>query len=128
MKILLAPAETKQKGGENLPYCPENFAFKEIFEIRNGIVQKYQEHIQNSRIEELSLWFGLKNFQECEKYSYNILKKPTMKAILRYTGVAFDAIDYPQMDPIMQNYCDTHIIIFSNLFGPLQASDKNYQY
>ncbi|MGB5868516.1 MAG: YaaA family protein [Arcobacteraceae bacterium] len=123
MKILLAPAETKQEGGENPPYRMKNFEFNQFFSTRDKIVQYYDEFIKNSTLDELSKWFGLKNLKECEKYQHSILDKPTMKAILRYTGVAFDALDYQNLDSSIQKYCDEHIILFSNLFGPLKASD-----
>lgn len=123
MKILLAPAETKREGGDFSPYKKENFAFDEIFDIKDNIVQNYVTFIKNSSIEELSSWFGLKNLKECQKYSENILTKPTMKAILRYTGVAFDALDYENLDADTQKYCDENIILFSNLFGAIKASD-----
>ena len=91
MKILLAPAETKREGGDNAPYKKENFTFEKIFDVKDLVVKNYNTFIQNSSLEELSAWFGLKNLKECQKYSEDILDKPTMKAILRYTGVAFDA-------------------------------------
>ncbi|MEA3353746.1 MAG: YaaA family protein [Campylobacterota bacterium] len=130
MKILLAPAETKMEGGENTPYCKENFFFKDLSDTRDNIVQKYEEFLKNSSIDELSKWFGLKNLKECEKYSKSIIDKPTMKAILRYTGVAFDALDYNTLDEKEQKYCDENIILFSNLFGPLRADDliPDYKY
>jgi len=123
MKILLAPAETKTEGGNFSPYSKMNFTFDEFFDTRDTIVKCYVDFIQNSTIEELSKWFGLKKISECEKYSHSILEKPTMKAIQRYTGVAFDAIEYDTLDQKSQNYCDENIILFSNLFGPLKASD-----
>ncbi|MEA3513372.1 MAG: YaaA family protein [Campylobacterota bacterium] len=130
MKILLAPAETKYDGGEEISYQKENFKFEELFSIRDNIVKNYVNFIQNSTIEELSSWFGLKNLKECKKYSKNILEQPTTKAILRYTGVAFDALDYKQLSNEQQNYCDENIIIFSNLFGAVLASDliPDYKY
>ena len=124
MKILLAPAETKRIGGDYPPYCKENFEYKELFEVKNNIVLEYEKVLKNSTLEELSLWFGLKNLKECERYSTSIVTKPTMKAILRYTGVAFDALDYENLDNKVQTYCDENIILFSNLFGPIKASDK----
>lgn len=130
MKILLAPAETKKEGGEFPPYCKDNFYFKDIFNARDEVVQNYVKFIENSSIEELSKWFGLKNLTECKKYSQSILEKPTMKAIQRYTGVAFDAIDYNQLNLKEQQYCDENIILFSNLFGVLKADDliPDYKY
>lgn len=130
MKILLAPAETKREGGESFPYRKENFYFSNISKARDIAVNRYEELLENSTIEELSKWFGLKNLNECEKYSRSILEKPSMKAILRYTGVAFDALDYGSLNDKEQKYCDNNIILFSNLFGPLRADDliPDYKY
>jgi len=123
MKILLAPAETKKEGGECSPYDKNNFYFKSFQSLRDEIVNDYEQLLENSSIDELSKWFGLKNLKECEKYSKSILSKPTMKAIKRYTGVAFEAIDYENLSKNEQNYCDENVILFSNLFGPLKAND-----
>lgn len=51
-----------------------------------------------------------------------------MKAIARYTGVAFDHLDYVGLDEAAKNYIDTHVILFSNLFGVLRASDLIPEY
>ncbi len=123
MKILLAPAETKKAGGIVAPYKEENFFFKEFSETRDTIVEHYKALLKNSTVEELSLWFGLKNLDECKKYKESIVNKPAMKAIERYTGVAFDALEYTLLNNKEQKYCDENIILFSNLFGPLRADD-----
>lgn len=123
MKILLAPAETKKEGGSAPSYRKENFFFNSFGDIRDNIVNEYEEFLKSSSIEELSKWFGLKKIDECEKYSKSIYDKPTMKAVQRYTGVAFDALDYNTLDQKQQQYCDENIILFSNLFGPLRADD-----
>ena len=130
MKILLAPAETKKEGGEFPSYCKDNFYFKDIFDIRDEVVQNYVNFIKECSTEELSKWFGLKNLTECKKYSFSILNKPTMKAIQRYTGVAFDAINYNELNLKEQQYCDDNVILFSNLFGILKADDliPDYKY
>jgi hypothetical protein len=123
MKILLAPAETKRKGG-TLPYSSESFFFQEFNNTRDKVVSSYEKFLKTSTLEQLSAWFGLKNLKECEKYSNSITKKPTMKAIQRYTGVAFDALDYDSLSSEQQKYCDENVVLFSNLFGPLKADDK----
>ena len=130
MKILLAPAETKRDGGDLAPYGKENFEFIKLFEVKNTIVHHYDKFITNCTIDELSSWFGLKNLKECEKYKKTILNEPTMKAIQRYIGVAFDALDYDKFDLSTQKYCDKNVILFSNLFGAIKASDKipNYKF
>lgn len=123
MKILLAPAETKKQGGNSPSYKKENFFFEDFNYIRNKIVNEYEKLLETKSLEELSLWFGLKNKKECERYASSILNKPTIKAIQRYTGVAFDAIDYEKLSLKEQQYCDNNVILFSNLFGPLKGDD-----
>lgn len=130
MKILLAPAETKNEGGTQKPFCKENFKFQELFPFQDYILNLYEEHLQRLTVEELSHWFGIKNLKEVEKYKQSLYPQPTMKAIQRYNGVAFDALDYTNLPLNVQNYIDENVILFSNLFGVLSASDfiPNYKY
>ncbi|WP_419774361.1 YaaA family protein [Halarcobacter sp.] len=130
MKILLAPAETKNSGGENKPFCKENFFLEELFEKREEIFNTYEEYVSSLTIEELSKWFGLKKLEEVEKYKTSLKDKPTMKAINRYEGVAFDALDYKNLDEKTQKYIDENVLLFSNLFGPIKANDlvPDYKY
>ncbi len=130
MKILLAPAETKNQGGEEKSFCKDNFFLPELFEKREEIFNIYEELLSSSSIEELSKWFGLKKLDEVEKYKQSLIEKPTMKAINRYNGVAFDALDYNSLDKKSQNYVDENVLLFSNLFGPLKANDliPDYKY
>ena len=130
MKILLAPAETKNSGGEETPFCKGNFLFPELFEKREKIFNIYEELLSSSSIEELSKWFGLKKMDEVQRYKESLLNKPTMKAINRYEGVAFDALDYNSLESESQKFVDENVVLFSNLFGPLKASDliPDYKY
>ena len=130
MKILLAPAETKNKGGEEVSFCKENFFLEELFDKRVEIFNKYEELLESSSIEELSKWFGLKKLEEVEKYKESLVHKPSMKAIQRYNGVAFDALEYNELNANEQKYIDENVILFSNLFGAIKASDliPDYKY
>ena len=58
----------------------------------------------------------------------DIIHELTMKAIQRYTGVAFDYLGYEKLDSETQEYIDSHVILFSNLFGPIRASDLIPEY
>lgn len=130
MKILLAPAETKNKGGDKSPFCKENFLFPELFDKREETFNIYEDFIFSSSIEELSKWFGLKKLDEVERYQESLRNKPTMKVIQRYEGVAFDALDYNNLEKEYQIYIDENVVLFSNLFGPLKARDliPDYKY
>jgi len=117
MKILLAPAETKQSGGVNSPLDT-----RRLHNFQKEVLVSYEKQINNSSIEELSLWFGLKNLNDVSKYKRSILNLPTLKAIQRYTGVAFDAINYNTLDEKAQSFIDNNTYIFSNLFGMVRAN------
>ena len=122
MKILLAPAETKQEGGENPSLL------KNIFFYSDEIIEAYEKQIEDSSIEELSSWFGIKKLSDVEKYKRSIKNLPTMKAIQRYTGVAFEALDYTSLDEKAKQYIDNNVMLYSNLFGILRASDLIPEY
>ena len=122
MKILLAPAETKKDGGTQTPLQLKEFQIKPI--------SLYEDYVTSRSQEELSTWFGLKKLTEVQKYQTTIQDKPTLKAIQRYTGVAYEAIGYEKLTIQAKNYCDKNILIFSNLFGVLKADDciPNYKF
>lgn len=130
MKILLAPAETKNQGGDLNSYCKENFFLEKLFEKRDEVFNAYEKLIDDSSIEELSSWFGLKKLEEVARYKESLVNKPSMKAIQRYNGVAFDAIEYDNLDEKAQTYIDENVLLFSNLFGPIKANDliPDYKY
>jgi len=122
VKILLAPAETKQEGGTFPPLDIDNF------NLQKDVIMEYEKYISSCSIDELSSWFGLKNLTVCEKYKRSILNLPTLKAIKRYTGVAFEAIDYNNLPSLAQEFIDNNVYIYSNLFGILKASDLIPEY
>lgn len=130
MKILLAPAETKNQGGNEKPFCKDNFFLKESFSFRKEIFEKYENYVQSLELEELSKWFGIKKLDDVKKYSESLKEKPSMKAIQRYNGVAFDALDYSNLKEEEQAYINSNVILFSNLFGPIKADDyiPDYKY
>ena len=130
MKILLAPAETKNEGGTQPCFCQDNYIFPDLFSKREEIFSAYESHVSELNLEDLSAWFGIKKLDDVKKYQKSLKDKPTMKAIERYNGVAFDAIEYTQLNQKEQSYIDNNVILFSNLFGPIKASDliPDYKY
>ncbi|VAY87512.1 UPF0246 protein YaaA [hydrothermal vent metagenome] len=130
MKILLAPAETKLDTGDKQPISENNFAIKSLYKKQLEVLGHYQEFIKNNELEELSRWFGLKKIDECKKYLEPLSLKRTTKAISRYAGVAFEALNYSDLNREERIYCDNNIFIFSNLFGVVKASDliPDYKY
>lgn len=127
MKILLAPSETKKTGGD-LSFDPSTLLFEDLLPHRTKLLHTYINVLQKGDIPTLSKMFGLKKEADILTHKKDIIHELTMKAIQRYTGVAFDYLGYEELDDKTQHYIDSHVILFSNLFGPIRASDLIPEY
>lgn len=128
MKILLAPSETKISGGSD-NFALNSLLFSELTATRQKLLHQYINLIQENDREKLSKMFGLKKETDILYHSSKeIVHELTMKAIKRYTGVAFDYLNYAMLNPEAQTYIDKHVILCSNLFGFLRADDMIPEY
>ena len=127
MKILLAPSETKINGGCDA-FSLNTLLFPDLYTTRKKLLHQYINLIQQNNKETLSKMFGLKKDVDILYHSKDIIHELTMKAINRYTGVAFDYLDYNNLNPTEQSYVDEHVILCSNLFGFLRADDLIPEY
>jgi len=85
----------------------------------------YQDYLYDNDDQTLQKLFGVKKENDLLKNkSINVFNDPTMKCIQRYTGVAYDYLQYNILSTTEQNFIDHNLIIFSNLFGPLLAQDQ----
>lgn len=124
MKILFSPSETKISGYEDKNIDNNSFIFPHLYEKRLEILNKYSSFINSATKIELEKLFGTKKDEILEKYKIDIFQEKSMKAVKRYTGVAYDYLAYNSLDKNEQDYIDKNCLIFSNLFGVLKASDK----
>jgi len=127
MKILLAPSETKKSGGE-LSFNPTSLFFETLAPHRTKLLHAYTNILQQGDMQVLSKMFGIKKESDILKHKKDIIHELTMKAIERYTGVAFEYLKYEELDTKAQTYVDENVILFSNLFGPILASDLIPEY
>jgi cytoplasmic iron level regulating protein YaaA (DUF328/UPF0246 family) len=128
MKILLAPSETKKSGGEAL-FRLETLLFgSELLSARTKLLHAYMNILQRGDMQEIGRMFGLKKESDIKAHIKDLIHEPAMKAIERYTGVAFDHLDYTALDSTAQTYIDSHVILHSNLFGYLRADDLIPEY
>ncbi len=124
MKILFSPSEGKSDLALNPPINNNSFCCKNLFDKRIEVVDRYQKILNSKDTEELKKLFGLKDEKKCLALSeIDIKNTSTCKAIKRYTGVAYEYLKYNALEQKYQNYLDSNVIIFSNLFGPVQAGD-----
>ena len=127
MKILLAPSETKKSGGED-SFNPSTLLFESLAPHRMKLLHTYINILQQGDMAALSKMFGIKKEADILKHKKDIIHELSMKAIERYTGVAFDYLGYEKLNPKAQRYVDENVILFSNLFGPIRASDLIPEY
>jgi len=127
MKILLAPSESKIQGGSD-NFKLNNLLFSELTPIRKKLLHQYVNILQKNNFSELSKMFGLKKESDINYHNRDIIHELTMKAIERYTGVAFDYLNYRDLSADAQIYIDKNVILCSNLFGFLCADDKIPEY
>ena len=124
MKILFSPSETKIDGGVEKRLNQNSFIFPELYAFRKEILDKYNNFIQTAEKTSLEKLFGTKKDDILNKYKVNIFDSPTKKAIERYTGVAYDYLDYRNLLDTEQKYIDDNCLIFSNLFGVIKANNE----
>ena len=127
MKILLAPSESKKAGGEQ-NFNPSSLLFGDLAPHRMKLLHSYTNVLQQGDIQILSKMFGIKKEADILKHKKDIIHELAMKAIERYTGVAFNYLDYNELDTSAQKYIDDNVILFSNLWGPILASNQIPEY
>lgn len=123
MIILFAPSEGKREGGTLNPINRDSFIFSELYAKRFEVMEQYQAMVCEGSDETLAELFGIKNLKEFERYKTSFAAAATMKAIERYDGVAYDYLRYETLTGEAQTYLAEHVILFSNLFGPIGAAD-----
>ncbi|NOX14904.1 MAG: YaaA family protein [Epsilonproteobacteria bacterium] len=125
MKILFSPSETKSYIVENGHINVKSFCCQSLFDKRIEVINRYQRILDSKNMENLKKMFGIKDEKKClELCNIDIKSASTCKSIKRYTGVAYEYLNYQTLSKKKQNYIDENLIIFSNLFGPIQAKDS----
>lgn len=114
MLIILPPSETKAHGGTGQPLDFERLSFPELHDTRREIAAELQSLPVDEAMEVLKLSEKLRGEAESNQ---GLFTTPTMPAVLRYTGVLFDALDAPSL-PTWDR-----LAIGDALFGVLRASD-----
>lgn len=109
--ILIPPSEGKRAGGSG----PAVEASKNTREI----LKRYRREKHPAKL------LGVKGaaLEAAHEANLHVLDAPTMPAIERYSGVVYDAIDYPTMSPSAQRYFDEHVRIVSAMFGLVAPKD-----
>ncbi|WP_104721095.1 YaaA family protein [Helicobacter mesocricetorum] len=124
MWILFSPSEKKKTSHSQEIKTKKEFYKDFLTPNLEEVLNAYYAFLTSASDEELKKLLGVKNLNMNEiALLQNIFKIPLLKAILRYDGVAFRALDYEKLPLNSQEYIDRQVLIFSNLFGLLKAND-----
>ena len=123
MYILFSPSEGKKEGGEHAPLNEKSLLFPELYSKRLPLLQSYNTLIQNASLEELQTLTGIKKEKELAQYQKDLFTTPTMPALERYDGVAYEYLELSRLTSNEKDYLFKHTLVFSNLFGILLGGD-----
>lgn len=117
MLILLPPSETKTPGGTGDPLDPASLGFTDLNPARESIIA---DLMRLSPDEALPI-LGISEKLRAEAVANTeLLTAPTMPAVLRYSGVLFDALDATTLTSEALD----RLAIGSALFGVVHAGDS----
>jgi cytoplasmic iron level regulating protein YaaA (DUF328/UPF0246 family) len=125
LKVLFSCSEAKDDYSEFEALNIDSLSFRDIYHKRVEVLNKYQSMLNEYDNIELKSLFGITKESLIDEYkNVNILKDATQKAVLRYSGVGYQYLDYNTLSSDAQYFIDKNVVIFSNLFGPILAEDK----
>lgn len=119
--ILFAPSEDKREGGHRA-FLSSSLLFG-LENSRDEMLGGYGALIDTQDTAQLQELFGIKDPSKYQRFLKPLDSALGMKAIERYNGVAYEYLNYLTLSREEQDYLDEKVIIFSNLFGPIRASD-----
>lgn len=124
LKILFSPSENKNSGGSE-----KKEDILGTYKAREDILNAYANIINSKNKAQITQLFGLKKYSNCEPYMHDIFNTQYMFAIERYSGVAYDYLNFNTLSEMQKEYLKSNTIIFSNLYGAILGGDviANYK-
>lgn len=127
MKILFSPSEEKNliyKYKEDSTFI-NNLLFNNLSNFRENIIKQYLSTLKLASSNDISKLLGSKKISlDILSACSNLLNATTTESIYLYNGVAFKALDIHSLPKSAISFLMNNVIIFSNLFGAIRASDK----
>lgn len=122
MLILLPPSETKRDGGAGSPLAVERLRFPSLNPVRREVVDAVVELAADRDAAIRALKLGPKQAGEVER-NRGIPSAPTMRALERYTGVLYDALDAESLSSADWVVAAETVAVQSALLGLVGADD-----
>lgn len=124
MTILFSPSEAKTPTSL-YPVSLHTMWPPELANARKEVLSRYETLLQQGTMPELQTLFGLKDPQEVAALRHADLSRG-INALERYTGVAYDHLDVASLPRASVSFLNDHVVIFSNLFGPVLGATLPY--
>ena len=122
MIVLLPPSETKRDGGDGSPLRLDALTSPELGPLRSELIDELVELAADRPACRSAL--GISAAQDAEIDRNAALRTAgTMPAIVRYTGVLYDALDFETLSGATVSRARARLAVGSALFGLLRADD-----
>lgn len=123
MIVLLPPSETKRAGGDGPALRPTALGAPALGPVRDALIDELVALAADQPASRRAL--GLSPAQDTEIERNAALRTaPTLPAIIRYTGVLYDALDVASLSGVAAARARGRLAVGSALFGLLRAEDR----
>ncbi|GAC58672.1 hypothetical protein GOHSU_45_00380 [Gordonia hirsuta DSM 44140 = NBRC 16056] len=122
MLVILPPSETKSDGGSGAPLDLDRLRLPELNPVRRRLAEAIVGLAADLDASQRALGLSKTQLAEVERNA-DLFDAPTTPAITRYTGVLYDALDYPGMTRAAKDKAAERLMIGSALFGVVGAAD-----
>lgn len=122
MLILLPPSESKATRSRGAALRPETLSFSELAEARAQVAAALATaSAREDAAEVLGVSAALR--EEIDRNT-RLDTAPTLPARDLYTGVLYDALDLPSLDPTSSRRAARRLLVVSALYGALRPGDR----
>jgi cytoplasmic iron level regulating protein YaaA (DUF328/UPF0246 family) len=121
--ILLPPSETKRSGGVGISIVKLAIIWAALDPARDQLIDALQSLCADSALATKALGLGKQSANDLAA-NLELRTAPTLPAVLRYNGVLFEALDYPNLSESAKQRVTEKLFIQSALFGLLPASEQ----
>ncbi|MET8756940.1 peroxide stress protein YaaA [Lentzea sp. NPDC004782] len=122
MLVLLPPSETKAIGGEGAPLDLDALSFPELNPVRDKLVSALEDLANDVPASLKALDLSERQLDEVERNAA-LRTSETTPALLRYTGVLYDNLDFPSLKKAEKQRAYQRLAVASALFGVVRGGD-----
>ena len=122
MLILLPPSETKRDGGAGSPLDLDRLSFPSLNPVRREVVDAVVALAADRDAAMRALKLGPKQADEVDR-NRAIPGAPTMRALERYTGILYDALDTSSLSAADWAVAGGSVVVQSAMLGLVGAGD-----